>query len=90
MELRRRRNFQQRMLMLPAFWLEMPVNARRQEGRSLPEASLLRPSGALARRLPSPLASQRVAHYTVAILRCFAVVLALVRAVRVCAGPDDD
>jgi hypothetical protein len=26
----------------------------------------------------------------VAILRCFAVVLALVRAVRVCAGPDDD
>jgi hypothetical protein len=38
----------------------------------------------------SPLASPRRARYTVAMLRCFAVVLALVWAVRVCAGPDDD
>jgi hypothetical protein len=40
--------------------------------------------------LRSPLASPRRARYTGAMLRCFAVVLALVWAVRVCAGPDDD
>jgi len=38
----------------------------------------------------SPLASPRGARYTVAMLRCFAVVLALVWTVRVWAGPDDD
>ena len=38
----------------------------------------------------SPLASPRRARYTGAMLRCFAVLLALVWAARVCAGPDDD